>query len=108
MPDFQRLRDVRCFLLDMDGTFFLGDKLLPGAAEFLEFCDQKGIGYLFLTNNSSKDRSQYSQKLQKLGVTVEEEHIFTSGEATAIYLKKNFPGARLSVTGMRISMSTTS
>jgi len=99
MPDFQRLRDVRCFLLDMDGTFFLSDKLLPGAAEFLEFCDQKGIGYLFLTNNSSKDRSQYSQKLQKLGVTVEEDHIFTSGEATAIYLKKNFPGARLSVTG---------
>ncbi len=97
--DFDRLKQVRCFLLDMDGTVYLGEHLLPGAKEFLEFLNKKEIPYYFITNNSSRSRPQYSAKLNRLELPVREEQIFTSGEATAIYLRKIKPAARLYVVG---------
>ncbi|MBN1221056.1 MAG: HAD-IIA family hydrolase [Anaerolineae bacterium] len=93
------LTDIRLFLLDMDGTFYLGDRLLPGALEFIDICRAKGIDYLFLTNNSSKHRDQYADKLRRLGLDIGPEKIFTSGEATAIYLGQEKPGAKLYVVG---------
>jgi HAD superfamily hydrolase (TIGR01450 family) len=95
----RKLSDIQCFLMDMDGTIYLGDRLLPGAREWLELLDAKGISYLFLTNNSSRSKVEYAQKLQRLGLPVPEEKIFTSGEATAIYLAREFPGASLQVFG---------
>ena len=93
------LNNIRLFLLDMDGTFYLGDRLLPGALEFIESCQHKELDYLFLTNNSSKHRGQYAEKLRRLGLEIGQEKIFTSGEATAIYLNQKKPGARLYVVG---------
>jgi 4-nitrophenyl phosphatase len=94
-----KLTQTRCFLLDMDGTVYLGEKLLPGAQRFLDLLEQKNIQYLFLTNNSSRHARQYAGKLQRLGINAGEESIFTSGEATAMYLKREKPGARLYVVG---------
>jgi 4-nitrophenyl phosphatase len=102
MPNQQvinRLRQIRCFLLDMDGTFYLGDQLLPGAKDFLHYCENKGIEYLFLTNNSSKNAGDYVEKLHGLGVEVVREKILTSGEATCSYLKKKLPGKRVFLAG---------
>ena len=93
------LNDVRCFLLDMDGTFFLGNELLPGALDFMAALEQKGIDYLFLTNNSSKHAGLYAEKIHKLGFDVPVEKIFTSGEATTIYLNKLKPGAKVYLVG---------
>lgn len=84
----KRLCDTKLFLLDMDGTFYLGDTLLPGATHFLEVCRQKGIRYSFLTNNSSKSADAYIQKLAGLGVQVSREEMFTSGDATLLYLQQ--------------------
>jgi len=72
----------------MDGTFYLGDHLLPGALEFMAYLEEKEIDYLFLTNNSSKHGGIYAEKIRKMGFDVDENRIFTSGEATTIYLKK--------------------
>ncbi|MBN1993823.1 MAG: HAD-IIA family hydrolase [Anaerolineae bacterium] len=83
----------------MDGTFYLGDTLLPGALEFIDTCRARGLDYLFLTNNSSKHRGQYAEKLRRLGLEIGEEKIFTSGEATAIYLNKIKPGANIYLVG---------
>lgn len=93
------LNEIRCFLVDMDGTFYLGDRLLPGALEFAELMRSRGVPFLFLTNNSSKKNSQYAEKLRRLGLEIDASQIFTSGEATAIYLKREKPGARLYVVG---------
>ncbi|NSW52722.1 MAG: HAD-IIA family hydrolase [Anaerolineae bacterium] len=93
------LNEIRCFLLDMDGTIYLDDHLLPGALEFLETLKTQGKQFLFLTNNSSKNPAQYVDKLAKLGIEVTEEEVFTSGQATAIYLEQTAPGARLYVVG---------
>ena len=83
----QKLKDVRVFLLDMDGTIFLGEKLLPRAKEFLDYLRSSGRKFIFLTNNSSKDKGSYVEKLKKLGIEAKPEEILTSGEATCIYLK---------------------
>lgn len=83
------LHQIKAFVLDMDGTIFLGERLLPGALQFFETLTQKQIPYLLLTNNSSKAKKQYAQKLHHLGLSISEAHIFTSGDATAIYLKQH-------------------
>ncbi|SHF85958.1 4-nitrophenyl phosphatase [Caldanaerobius fijiensis DSM 17918] len=94
------LKDIKCFLLDMDGTFYLGDKLIPGALDFLHYLKITGRTYLFLTNNSSKDRAFYTAKLKKMGVSdITEENVFTSGEATGIYLNKLNRGKRVYLVG---------
>jgi len=93
------LAEIQCFLMDMDGTIYLGDHLLPGARVWLDFLDACGISYYFLTNNSSRSRVEYADKLTRLGLDVTEGKIFTSGEATARYLKETNPEAALYVVG---------
>jgi 4-nitrophenyl phosphatase len=93
------LGDIRCFLLDMDGTVYLGDHLLPGAEAFISHLENKKLPYYFLTNNSSRSGAQYAGKLRRLGLAVNEDQVFTSGMATAIFLKKHHPDARLYVVG---------
>ena len=93
------LDSLHGFLLDMDGTIYLGDALIQDAAHFLEVLESEGKDYLFLTNNSSKNRRSYSEKFARLGMPVPEEKILTSGEATALYLKTLRPESRLYVMG---------
>jgi 4-nitrophenyl phosphatase/NagD protein len=76
-------------MLDMDGTFYLSDHLLPGALDFMDYLAQEKLDYLFLTNNSSKSKEMYTGKIRKLGFAVDADRIFTSGEATSIYLRKH-------------------
>jgi HAD superfamily hydrolase (TIGR01450 family) len=85
------LKRVKAFVLDMDGTVFLGDRLLPGARDFVDYLQMMEIPFLFLTNNSSKHRGLYAQKLTQLGLSVDETMIFTSGEATAVFIKQQYP-----------------
>lgn len=93
------LSAVRCFLLDMDGTFYLGDRLIDGALRFVDVLHKQGIDYLFLTNNSSKDSRGYAEKITRLGLPVSHRKILTSGEATAMHLQQQKPRARAYVVG---------
>ncbi len=86
----KNLHSIQLFLLDMDGTFYLGDRLISGALEFMSFLSDQNIDYLFITNNSSKNASLYGKKIRTLGFNVPDEKIFTSGEATAFFIKKHF------------------
>jgi HAD superfamily hydrolase (TIGR01457 family) len=99
MSPSERLTQVRCFLLDMDGTFYLDNQLLEGALRFIDTLCAQGKDFLFLTNNSSKSRHQYAEKITSLGMPIPDEKVFTSGEATALYLQGIAPGARLFVVG---------
>ena len=56
------LRDIKCFLLDMDGTFYLGNTLIDGALDFLDVLKKQNKEFNFLTNNSSKNKSVYDKK----------------------------------------------
>ncbi len=91
---------VRGFLLDMDGTFYLSDRLLPGAKEFVDVTARNGLPVLFLSNNSSKNRAAYVRKITGMGVPITPEQVFTSGEATAQYLATLAPpGTPIAVFG---------
>jgi len=96
MNDFN---DIKCFLLDMDGTIYLGESLIGGARDFLRNLDEQGKKTIFLTNNSSKNKYSYQEKLSSLGIDVDPNDIFTSGEATTIYLNSKKPGAKLFLLG---------
>ena len=99
MYDKDSLAQVRCFLLDMDGTFYLGEQLLEGALRFIDVLHQQGREFLFLTNNSSKDSGQYAEKITRLGLSISREKVLTSGEATAMHIQSQKPGARVYVVG---------
>ena len=71
------LRDTRLFVLDMDGTFYLGDRLLPGAADFLQAVTAAGKKYLFFTNNSSRAPEDYVRRLAGMGCPITREQIMT-------------------------------
>jgi len=93
------LKDIKCFMLDMDGTFYLGNKLIDGSLEFLDILEENNKTFLFLTNNSSKNSNAYKEKLANLGCNIEEDKVFTSGEATTIYLRKRKNGAKVYLLG---------
>ena len=93
------LADIRLFLLDMDGTVYLGSRLLPGSLDFLRYLGETGRDHLFLTNNSSRNAQYYAQKLTKLGWPAQPDEILTSGEATALYLGGLKPAARVYLLG---------
>lgn len=81
------LKQIRLYLLDMDGTIYLDDQLFEGVIPFLEHIKAVGGRYLFLTNNSSKSVDKYIQKLASLGISTTAEDFFTSVDATVHYLK---------------------
>lgn len=93
------IQNISCFLLDMDGTIYLGDQLIPGADRFLAVLKERGIEFFFLTNNSSKDKQAYVEKLARFGLQIAPQQVITSGEATAIYLNTQKPRAKVFLLG---------
>ena len=90
------LKGVKLFVLDMDGTVYLGDQLIRGSLDFIrevEASDDRE--FIFFTNNASKVPSIYVEKLHKLGLDVDESKIVTAGDVCAEFLKVNYPGARV-------------
>ena len=60
------MQNIKCFLLDIDGTVCLGERLIPGADLFINEVRNQGNRILFMTNNSSKNRATYQNKLKAL------------------------------------------
>jgi len=83
----------------MDGTIYLGNRLIPGADQFIRTLKEMDRDYFFLTNNSSRDKGAYVDKLGSLGIAAARNQVITSGEATAIYLRAQKAGARLFLLG---------
>lgn len=99
MENLQRLRDIKCFLFDMDGTINLGNTLIPGMEGFFDKLKATGRDYYLLTNNSSKGHGHYVEKMNRLGVPVTYEDILISSDAFTNYMRKMHPDARLFVLG---------
>ena len=95
----ERLKNINLYLLDMDGTLYLGDRLFPFTKDLLANIRKKGGKYLFLTNNSSKSVTAYVEKLSKMGIAATCDDFLTSSQATAWYLKKHHAGKTLYVCG---------
>ena len=89
---------IELFVLDMDGTIYLGDKLIPGALEFVETA-KRNRRVIFFTNNASKVSEDYYPKLKSMGFKVSPKDIITSGDVTIEFLKTFYPEKRVYLNG---------
>ncbi len=93
------LSRIKLFVLDMDGTIYLGEKILPGAIEFVKTAREKGIKVVFFTNNASKNPYNYVDKLNRMGFGAERQDVVTAGDVTIEYLKKHRAGEAVYLVG---------
>jgi len=83
----------------MDGVIYREKQLIPGADLFINSLLDRGIPFAFLTNNSQRTRRDVARKLSRMGIDVEERHIFTCAMATARFLAAQKPGGTAFVIG---------
>lgn len=95
----ENLRKKKAFICDMDGVIYHGSKLLPGVQPFVEWLQRENKKFLFLTNSSARTLRELSEKLARMGLTVGEQHFYTSARATATFLASQKPGGSAYVIG---------
>lgn len=93
------IRSKKGFICDMDGVLYHGNKLLPGALEFVSWLQSEQKRFLFLTNSSERSPRELRHKLHRLGLDVGEEHFYTSALATAAFLASQHPHGSVYVIG---------
>lgn len=95
----ESLRKKSGFICDMDGVIYHGNRLLPGAPEFVEWLKAENKKFLFLTNSSGRSPRELKEKLDRLGIQVDEAHFYTSAQATASFLASQRAGGSVYVIG---------
>lgn len=85
----------KAYVFDMDGTIYLGDHLLPGAARMIRELRRRNIPVRFLSNNPTKDPDQYAAKLEKLGLPTDISDIANTIVTTTRWLQSHHPDAVL-------------
>ncbi len=97
----EQLRHVRAVLFDMDGVVYVGNQPLPGVSDMLNYLDETGRKWLFITNNASNTSQMFSEKLAKMAIDVDPKHILGSAAATAAWLAEQAPnGGKVIMVGM--------
>ena len=95
------LKQKKLFLLDMDGTIYLGDTLFDGTLDFLNRVREKGGKYLFVTNNSSRSVNAYVARLEGMGIPAAADDFLTSVDALIWYLRGRYDDALIYAFGTR-------
>ena len=90
---------IKCFILDMDGTIYLGNELFPFTKDFLKKVEDTGREYYFFTNNSSKSQQAYIEKLARLGIQIKKEQMMISSHIIIKYLKEYYDKKSIYVVG---------
>ena len=95
----ETVKNAEYFLLDMDGTLYIGDGLIGEMDKTLAVLRANGKKIIYLTNNSSKSKQKYEEKLRKIGLFNDSDRVYTSGIATAEYLNSKFFGKKVYLMG---------
>lgn len=93
------LKHYKGYLIDLDGTMYLGKEPIEAAADFIDTLFAKRIPYLFVTNNSTKTQEDVADKLNHMGIKASPEQVVTTSLATANYIKHKTDQARIFVIG---------
>ncbi|MBE6678315.1 MAG: HAD-IIA family hydrolase [Ruminococcaceae bacterium] len=91
------IKNAKLFVCDMDGTVYLGERVLDGALEFVKRVKESDKEFLFFTNNASRRKEDYLEKLERLGFGKCE--LMTSGDVTISYLQRHYPNKTVYVLG---------
>ena len=94
-----KISEKQGFICDMDGVLYHGNRLLPGAAEFVNWLIENDKNFLFLTNSSQYTPRELQHKLARMGINVDQSHFYTSALATAHFLDNQAPGCSAYVIG---------
>ncbi|MBQ7916138.1 MAG: HAD-IIA family hydrolase [Firmicutes bacterium] len=95
----EALKNKKLYVLDMDGTIYLGSRLFPETIPFLERVKAHGKQYIFFTNNSSRSPQTYVQRLNNMGIAATREDIVTSGDVMIHFLKTHRSGKTVYLLG---------
>jgi len=95
----ESLKKVKCFILDLDGTVYLGNKILDGAIEFLNELDKQNIKFKFFTNNSSKNAKFYINKIKNMGYNIKDDMMLISNGVIINHIKETMSNKRIFVLG---------
>ena len=95
------LKRKKLWLLDMDGTIYNENEIFDGTLDFLQQIKEHGGRYIFITNNSSKSVNDYVEKVTRMGIQAGFEDFYTSSQATAMYIRENYPGQTVYCMGTR-------
>jgi NagD protein len=93
------MEQIQNYLIDMDGVLISGDTVIPGAIQFVERLNDSQGKYLVLTNNPIYTPKDLAHNLQKMGLEIPPELIFTSAMATSQFLQKQRPNGTAYVIG---------
>lgn len=93
------IRDIDCWLTDMDGVLVHENKVIPGAVELIEQWRAQGKRFLVLTNNSIYTPRDLSARLARNGLEIPEDQLWTSALATAAFLADQAPGGSAFIIG---------
>jgi len=96
---YKELEQKKLFLLDMDGTIYLDNKLFNKSLDFLNYINEMNGKYIFITNNSSKSVDDYIIKLNSLDIKADRSNFLTSTQATVAYLLNHYNGKRIYALG---------
>ncbi|NLL91698.1 MAG: HAD family hydrolase [Ruminococcaceae bacterium] len=87
------------FICDMDGVLYHGNRILPGVPEFVKWLYDQNKDFMFLTNASGRSPKELQQKLERMGLEIDESHFYTSAMATAKFVSTQSPGCTAYVIG---------
>lgn len=90
------MQSYKGYLIDLDGTMYKGEEKIEAASRFVTNLENKGMPYLFVTNNSSRTPEQVAEKLMGMDIPAGPEHVFTTSMATANYIVEKY-GSDVSV-----------
>lgn len=90
---------MRGLLIDLDGTLYHGNTMIAGADKLIRFLRERGIPYLFVTNNSTASPQTVADRLQGMGIPALPSDVCTSAQAAAAYVAELQPGARVFAVG---------
>lgn len=95
----QLTEQTKVFLLDMDGTIYFDETPIGDMIDTLKRMREAGKKLVYFTNNSSKTPEEYVSKLKRIGFWDERDLVYTSGMATAEYIKEFYPGKKVYLVG---------
>jgi len=87
------------YLFDLDGTIYLGEKLIPGARETIKRLKSLSKKIVYLSNKPLQTRGEYASKLTHLGIPTRPEEVINSSLVMALWLSREAPGATIYVIG---------